>query len=64
MRKMTNKKYKRGSRFNTLLVLVLLLAGAYAYAMYHYNESPQQVWNRLVSHVNNLISPPDRKSVV
>jgi endoglucanase len=58
MRKMTNKKYERGSRFNTLLVLVLLLAGAYGYAMYHYNESPQQVWNRLVSHVNNLISPP------
>jgi hypothetical protein len=45
-----------GGKF--LLFLVLLLAGAFGFAMYYYNESPQQVWNRLVDCVEKLISPP------
>jgi hypothetical protein len=44
-----------GGKF--LLVLVLLAAGAFGYAMFHYHESPQQVWQRLLKGIEALFEP-------
>jgi hypothetical protein len=45
---------KRGGGGKFLLLLVLLAAGAFGYAMFHFHESPQQVWNRLIKSVEAL----------
>jgi hypothetical protein len=37
-----------------LLVLLLLAAGAFGYAMFRYHESPQQVWQRLFKGIESL----------
>ena len=42
------RKQGGGGPFKFLLVLLLLLAAGFGYAMFHYKESPQQVWKRLV----------------
>src|SRR5438874_1767265 len=39
------------------LILIPLIAGAFVFAMIHYNEPPQQVWKRLVDYAQELIQP-------
>jgi hypothetical protein len=47
-----------GGGFGTFLLLLLVLAGGgFAYAMVHFNESPQQVWNRLVQYADAMVKP-------
>ena len=48
---------KRSGCFNKLLLLLLLLVAAFGYAMYRYQESPQQVWQRLLNYVEEFIHP-------
>ena len=40
-----------------LLVLLLLIVGAFILATVHYHESPQRVWNRLAGYVSGLVQP-------
>ena len=48
-----------GGGFGKFLVVVVLLAGAaFAFACYHFNEHPQQVWQQLVDYVEQQIQPP------
>jgi len=47
-----------GGGFGTFLLLLLILAGAgFGYAMVHFNESPQQVWNRLIQYAEAMVKP-------
>ncbi|MGC3991437.1 MAG: alginate lyase family protein [Chthoniobacteraceae bacterium] len=49
---------KSGGGCGWLLMLLLLLgAGAFCYAMFRFNESPQQVWQRVVHSVQDWLNP-------
>jgi hypothetical protein len=53
-----NPPRRGGGGFGTFLLLLLILAGAgFGYAMVHFNESPQQVWNRLVTYAEAMVKP-------
>lgn len=40
-----------------LLTLLVLAGGGFGYAMVHFNESPEQVWKRLVDFVETMVKP-------
>jgi len=47
-----------GGGFGKFLLTLILLAGAgFGYAMMHFNESPQQVWKRLVDTMETWANP-------
>ncbi len=47
-----------GGGFGKFLLALIILAGAgFGYAMVHFNESPQQVWQRLIDAVEGLAKP-------
>jgi hypothetical protein len=47
-----------GGGFGSFLLTLLVLAGAgFGYAMMHFDESPQQVWKRLVDFVETMTKP-------
>ena len=47
-----------GGGFGKFLLALLIFAGAgFGYAMVHFNESPQQVWKRLIEVVQKLVNP-------
>jgi hypothetical protein len=49
---------KRGGGPGTfLLMVVLLAAGGFGYAMYYFNESPQQVWKRIIDRIESFTRP-------
>jgi hypothetical protein len=49
---------RRGGGFGKFLrALVVLAVGAFGYAMFHFDESPQQVWKRLVDAVEAMLKP-------
>ena len=51
-------KRKGGWGFGKFLLLLLLLAaGGFGYAMVRYDESPQQVWKRLMDYVEKFTQP-------
>jgi len=51
-------KKSGGSGFGKLLLaLLLLVVGGFGYAMYRWNESPQQVWKRLVDYIEQFTNP-------
>ena len=41
--------------FSFLLLLIVAGAGAFGYAMYRWQESPEQVWNRLTTVVRHFV---------
>jgi regulation of enolase protein 1 (concanavalin A-like superfamily) len=41
-----------------LKLFVLLAAGGFGYAMYHFDESPQQVWKRITDRIGSPASVP------
>ncbi|MEO7934388.1 MAG: alginate lyase family protein [Chthoniobacterales bacterium] len=48
-----------GGGFGNVLLTLLVLAGAgFGYAMVHFDESPQQVWKRLVDLVETTMAKP------
>ena len=60
-----------GSFGKFLLLLILLAAGAFGYATYHFNESPQQVCEWLIGYIGsftkrapNLSPPPTSTTAV
>ena len=40
-----------------LLVLLVLAGAGFGYVMVHFNESPQQVWKRLIDLVETMVKP-------
>jgi hypothetical protein len=47
-----------GGGFGKFLLALIILAGAgFGYAMVHFQESPQQVWKRLVNAVEAMLAP-------
>ena len=47
-----------GGGFGKFLLMLIVLAGAgFGYAMVHFDESPQQVWKRLVDFVETMVKP-------
>ena len=52
------KPPRRGGGFGKFLLTLIVLAGAgFGYAMVHFNESPQQVWKRLLDVVETMMKP-------
>src|SRR5438105_2150068 len=50
---------RRGGGFGKFLLALIILAGAgFGYAMVHFDESPQQVWKRLVDAVESTEPAP------
>ncbi len=55
--KIVRQKKKIGCGFDSvLLFFIVLSAAAFAYAMYKWQESPRQVWNRLMLSVERFTS--------
>jgi|GEM_PF-296738 len=50
-------KRKSGGPGGFLLVLVLLALGGFVYGMVHFHESPQQLWQRILHAIEQLIQP-------
>lgn len=57
-RSVRSKPPRRGGGGKFLLAILFLAGAAFVYAMVHFNESPQQVWKRLVDFVETLGSQP------
>src|SRR5687767_6889089 len=51
------KKRGGGGFGGFLLVLALLAAAGFGYAMFHFQESPQQVWKRIVDQIESFTEP-------
>jgi pullulanase len=49
------KKKRRLGCGTFLLLLIFIAAGAFAYAMYRFQERPAQVWERLTTFVHDLL---------
>jgi pullulanase len=56
-------KKSKGSGCGTFLfMLIVLAAGAFGYAMYRWQESPEQVWQRLTTYVERFVQGEEARA--